>query len=268
MRAGGVDRLAGGQIVALVFAAVEIHLVRPGYAVDEGSMVVRGIDDECLGPGREVARSAAQQQVVIWAYGGAVRSAGRERNDALACRQIKQAQPRDGIIRIGYQQAAAARRLGSILAVVAARWIVFDDRDRGIETLGLGIPGRLLDRQAESRREDRRVHRNSGDDERIADGAVAIGGKQRPKRRVLSVVGAKQQLTVPGNIHLVEPSRAAGADRLLDGARRRRVKVDHLERAVAVAGIEPSAVRDHTVWPGVIVVNGGAGFFLEEGPLA
>ena len=84
----------------------------------------------------------------------------------------------------------------------------------------------------------------------LAEAAVAIRREQCRERRILGVVGGEQQLAVRRQRHFIDSRGAAGADCLFDGGRVRRVEIDHLERAVAVAGIEPPAVRHDAVGPG------------------
>ena len=164
------------------------------------------------------------------------------------------------MIRIGHQYTAAARGLGRVLTIIAARRVVRDDGNRCEEALGLGIPGRLFKRKTEARRNDCRIDRDPDDHERVACGSVAVRREQRRKRRVLGVVCGDQQQTVAGNRHLINAGCSTGRDRLLDGRRSRRIEIDHLERTVAIAGVEPPAVRYHAVWPGVIVVHSRTGF--------
>jgi hypothetical protein len=63
---------------------------------------------------------------------------------------------------------------------------------------------------------------------------------------------------------------ATGRNRLSDGARRGRIEIDHLERVVAVAGIEPSAVDTTPSGPEVVHRAGGGELNSHEaadGPL-
>ena len=56
----------------------------------------------------------------------------------------------------------------------------------------------------------------------------------------------------PSVVNAISSTRvvAAGGDALFDGGRVRRVEIDHFERAVAVAGIKPPAVRHDAIGPG------------------
>src|ERR1700676_2903508 len=84
--------------------------------------------------------------------GGAVRSAGIERDHPGVFDRIVGAFYRIWVVWIGHQQTAAAGNGGCELAVIATRWIFGDDRNRCVEALRLGIPGGLFDREPESTR--------------------------------------------------------------------------------------------------------------------
>ena len=72
----------------------------------------------------------------------------------------------------------------------------------------------------------------------------------------------------PSVVNAISSTRAvaAGGECGFESRRVRRVEIEHLERAVAVTGIEPPAVRHHAVGPGMIVVH-GAGVGVEHDAL-
>ena len=51
---------------------------------------------------------------------------------------------------------------------------------------------------------------------------------------------------------------------MLQRSQRRRIEVDDLQGAVAVAGIEPPAMGCHTVRPRMVVVDGVRGIWIEH----
>ncbi len=174
-----------------------------------------------------------------------------ERNDTGVCVWVKCTQHgrRFGKRRrVDHQHPAVASYRAGKLAVVAARRVVGDDRDRVIEPLGLRLPRRLLQRQPKASRYDRGIDGNLGDNADVADPGIAVGGEQCGEGRVFRVVGGKQQFAVGGQRHFVDAGRAAGRNCL---SRRnigaRRIQVKHLERAVAVAAVDPPAVRGNAI---------------------
>ncbi len=86
---------------------------------------------------------------------------------------------------------------------------------------------------------------------------VAVRREQRREgQRLGGVVHGQQQFAVRRQRHFVKPiviGDAAG-DRLFVSRRVGRVKIEHLERTVAVTGIEPPAVRSDAIGAGLIVV--------------
>ena len=110
------------------------------------------IDHQSGRAARQVAGRAAQQKVVMYSDGGAVRSARVERDDSGVLDRIVRALHRSWRVWIGNQQTAAAGNGSAELAVIATRGVIGNNRDRGVEALRLGIPGGLLDPQAKARR--------------------------------------------------------------------------------------------------------------------
>src|SRR5579872_2380267 len=195
--------------------------------------------------------------------GGSVRPAGVELNDPGIIDRIICALQCIWVVRIGYQKTAAAGnrdgRRRAELAIIAARWVVGNDRDRCVEALCLGVPGGLFDGEPETWRNNRGVYCDSG---AIVDGITVLifmHCEKRHKRRILGVIRRNQKLAVGCQRHFVHArferaTRAAGS---YDFA---LVKIDHFERAVAVAHIKTLAVRDDAIRSGTIVVHGGSSF--------
>src|SRR5262245_56375044 len=104
----------------------------------------RRIDHQRGGIGWVIARGATQQKVVVRPKRGTIRSTGVERNDAGLRNWIEETLHCLRISWIGHQQASvASHNFGRGRVGVASRWVIGDPRDRSVEALGLGIPGRL-----------------------------------------------------------------------------------------------------------------------------
>src|SRR5207244_13431159 len=141
------------------------------------------------------------------------------------------------------EQRSTAGHAAGQRAVGAAGGGVGNRRDRHVEALGLGLPGRLLDRQAETGRNDR-VGRLDPDDrgDRTRVG-VAIRDKQRRKGGILGVVRGAQKFPVRRQRHFVNPrlvflGRGYGRDCLFEGRRVWAAAIDHFDRAVTVTATE------------------------------
>src|SRR5215831_15789632 len=136
----------GGRVVAPV-ALVEPDLIGADDVADVGKVLGRSVDDQRGRVARVVRRSAAQQQIVMWSDGSAVRAARVQRHNAGVRRRIEGAYHRGRCRehrRIDYQQPAVAGYGAGVSIEIAACRIVGDDRNRHIETLGLRVPCRLL----------------------------------------------------------------------------------------------------------------------------
>src|SRR6185312_6662178 len=186
----------------------------------------------------------------------AVGSAVAERQDARVRFRIEGTQhhgrPRD-VGGIDHHQPAVAGRRAAAAGLA-------EDGYRYIKALRLRIPYRLLDPRGTG--EGNRIDRDLGERHHSAVIAIAVRRKQRAERRILGVVYGEEQLAVRRQRHLVDPRSATG----VDGRLRERVgpvEIEHLERAVAVAGIKPPAVRRHAVGAGDVVVHRAAGVALD-----
>ena len=107
---------------------------------------------------------------------------------------------------------------------------------------------------------------------RIAGTHIAIGRQQCRKWRVVCVVCREQQGAVRRQCHFIHSHGAAGADDLLGGGLGGGIQIDHMQRAVAVTGVEPPAMRRDAVGAGDIVVHAAGGVELDadetaDGPL-
>src|SRR6266478_1255646 len=127
-------------------------------------------------------------------------------------------------------------------------------------------------RQAQARWNDGRVDRDPADHMRIAGSHIAIGRQQCRKWRVVCVVCREQQGAVRRQCHFIHSHGAAGADDLLGGGLGGGIQIDHMQRAVAVTGVEPPAMRRDAVGAGDIVVHAAGGVELDadetaDGPL-
>ncbi len=150
-----------------------------------------------------------------------------------------------------------------ILAVIAAGVLrIVDERDARDETSAQGIPARLFERQAGPRRYQSCVAEDLGDrGDDSADRIATLRSEQRRIGRVFRIVGCDQDAVDGIDFHLVEPGGAAGGDgldgRVHPGPRLHVGDVEHLEGAVAVAGVNPVAVRHDAVGAGDVVVDAG-----------
>src|SRR6185295_281170 len=187
---------------------------------------------------------------------GAVGSAVAERQDARVRLRIERTQhhgrPRD-VGGIDHHQPAVAGRRAAAAGLA-------EDGYRYIKALRLRIPYRLLDPRGTG--EGNRIDRDLRQRHHCAMVAIAVRREERAEWRILGVVDREKQLAIRGQRHLVDPGRSAG----VDGRLRERVgpvEIEHLERAVAVAGVEPPAVSHHAVGPGDVVVHSASGVALD-----
>jgi hypothetical protein len=150
-RSGGFDSAASAQVIAAV-ARIEPDFVRAGDTRDLRVVVGGGVDHKGRGAGRVIARCAAEQQVIMHADGGPIRSTRVERDHPDVRDRVEGTLNSARRVRIGHQQTAAARGAATRreLAEITAHRIVGNYWDGRVEALRLRVPGGLLDTQAKA----------------------------------------------------------------------------------------------------------------------
>src|SRR5260370_10660848 len=143
---------------------------------------------------------------------------------------------------------------------------VGNGRDRCVKAIRLGITGRLLESQTKAARQDRGVYVNRLEHRNSTCRVIAIGQEKRQKRRIVGVVRGDQQPAVRREGHFIHPNGTTCGYHLLGLAPRRSLEVDHMQRTVAISGIEPPPVRGYASRAGGSVVYRRASF-VEHNPL-
>ena len=189
---------------------------------------------------------------------GTIRSASMKRNDTGVCGRIEapRCSPASRDCWIGHEHPTIAGNRAWSCPLVTSGRVIGDDRDRSVESLGLGIPGRLLDRQACALRNDSIVDRNFRIMETWLVASSPFARKSVPKGGSSALLAASSSL--PSDVKAISSTRVVPPVEMLCliGLVVGGIEINHLERAVTIAGIEPAAMGRNAVRPGVVVVDG------------